>query len=97
MQYPGNPPQSHRWAINPAALRIVAGLNLGDTVRIAMADMQAVFDKVERYYVHNNFLEGAYSRHPTIYEENLDLPNLILKVWIVWKHKIDFKQVSGRR
>ena len=48
VQYPGNPPQSHRWAINPAALRIVAGLNLGDTVSIviAMADMQAVFDEV---------------------------------------------------
>ena len=50
MQYPGNPPQSHRWAINPAALRIVAGLNLGDTVSIATADMYAVFDEVERYY-----------------------------------------------
>ena len=49
VQYPGNPPQSHRWAINPAALRIVAGLNLGDTVSIAMADMQAVFDEVGRY------------------------------------------------
>ena len=54
VQYPGNPPQSHRWAINPAALRIVAGLNLGDTVRIAIADMQAVFD-VWQYYVHNIF------------------------------------------
>ena len=34
VQYPGNPPQSHRWAINPSALRVVHGHNVGDQVRI---------------------------------------------------------------
>ena len=36
VQYPGNPPQSHRWAINPSALRVVHGHNVGDQVNIIM-------------------------------------------------------------
>ena len=32
VQYPGNPPHSHRWALNPGALRIVHGHNVGDKV-----------------------------------------------------------------
>ena len=36
VQYPGNPPQSHRWAINPSALRVVHGHNVGDQVIIIM-------------------------------------------------------------
>ena len=34
VQYPGQPPQDHRWAINPAALRLVAGHNVGDLVTV---------------------------------------------------------------
>ena len=39
VQYPGNPPQSHRWAINPSALRVVHGHNVGDQVMIMIVMM----------------------------------------------------------
>eukprot|EP00092_Neocalanus_flemingeri_P028989 GFUD01031472.1.p1 GENE.GFUD01031472.1~~GFUD01031472.1.p1 ORF type:complete len:938 (+),score=300.01 GFUD01031472.1:38-2851(+) len=34
VQYNGNPPLDHRWAINPAALRIVHGHSVGDKVSV---------------------------------------------------------------
>ena len=45
VQYPGNPPQSHRWALNPSALRVVHGHNVGDQVMrmiVMMIMMMAV-------------------------------------------------------
>ena len=29
----GHPPQNHRWALNPASLRVVHGYNVGDQVK----------------------------------------------------------------
>ncbi len=34
VQYPGHPPQEYRWAINPAALRILHGHAVGDRVTV---------------------------------------------------------------
>ena len=34
VQYAGQPAQDHRWTLNPAALRLVAGHNVGDQVKI---------------------------------------------------------------
>ena len=44
VQYPGNPPHNHRWALHPQTLRVVHGYNVGDEVR-----MSSERSKVSRY------------------------------------------------
>jgi len=34
VQYPGQPPSEHRWAINPAALKVIHGLAVGEKVTV---------------------------------------------------------------
>jgi len=45
VQYPGNPPHQHRWAINPAVLRVVGGrFQAGDKVTVTLDR-----EKVEKF------------------------------------------------
>ena len=61
VQYPGHPPQDYRWAINPAALRILHGHAVGDTVTVT-SDRSLV----ERYHQNPAALDSVLGCAGTI-------------------------------
>jgi E3 ubiquitin-protein ligase mind-bomb len=65
VQYPGHPPQDYRWAINPAALRVLHGHAVGDSVTLT-ADRRLV----ERFHQNAAALDGVLGCAGTVSQVN---------------------------
>ena len=65
VQYPGHPPQEHRWAINPAALRLLHGHTVGDKVTVTT-------DRglIERYHQNPAALDSVLGSTGTVTHVN---------------------------